>query len=203
MLLRDTRAIVDEMAEPAFVVGARHRFTVWNKGAERLLGYDERSVLGKRCDRVLCGTDVFENRFCDANCPVLNMARHRETVRGFQLNLRAADAQAIRTHVTVIVLSKTTSRFAILHVLKLLQPAQRGLNIPGEPANSNFSALPLTRREIEVIRYLAEGVRVRQIAQGLFISTVTVRNHIQAILRKLNVHSRLEAVSLARQAGLV
>lgn len=44
---------------------------------------------------------------------------------------------------------------------------------------------------------LAAGMDTRMIASMLFISPITVRNHIQNLLRKLGVHSRLEAVALA------
>jgi DNA-binding NarL/FixJ family response regulator len=43
---------------------------------------------------------------------------------------------------------------------------------------------------------MAEGAKNTEIAESLFISVPTVRNHIQHVLRKLDVHSKLEAVSL-------
>jgi DNA-binding NarL/FixJ family response regulator len=56
---------------------------------------------------------------------------------------------------------------------------------------------PLTKQERNVLNLLAHGHGVDVIADQLSISKNTVRNHIQNILRKLNVHSRLEAVALA------
>jgi DNA-binding CsgD family transcriptional regulator len=196
------------MANPAFVVDGQHRLSAWNKTAENLFGYETRSVLGKRCDRLLCGTDVFGNRFCGANCPVLNMARHGERVHPFELNLRAADGRTIRVNVAIVVLSETSSKFAIMHVLTPLKETKahsghQGWNVSGQSITDGSSPIALTRREIEVLRHLAEGARVDEIAKRLFISAVTVRNHIQAILRKLHVHSRLEAVSLARHIALL
>jgi DNA-binding CsgD family transcriptional regulator len=49
---------------------------------------------------------------------------------------------------------------------------------------------------------MAEGKRGRQIAEELVISTDTVRTHTRSIFSKLDVHSRLEAVRVARAAGL-
>ncbi len=57
--------------------------------------------------------------------------------------------------------------------------------------------LPLSDRETEVLRLLAGGVNTPGIAKKLFISDKTVRTHIQNILRKLGMHSRLEAVVYA------
>lgn len=57
----------------------------------------------------------------------------------------------------------------------------------------------LTPRQSEVLRLLESGRSTEQIAQDLHLSIETVRNHIRAILRALGVHSRLEAVSVARR----
>ncbi len=60
----------------------------------------------------------------------------------------------------------------------------------------------LSSRELEVLRAMMTGRRGRQIAGDLHISADTVRTHTQNIYAKLDVHSRLEAVSVARSAGL-
>jgi DNA-binding NarL/FixJ family response regulator len=60
----------------------------------------------------------------------------------------------------------------------------------------------LSPREREVLRGMVEGKRGRQIAQELMISTDTVRTHTRNVFSKLDVHSRLEAVRVARAAGL-
>jgi DNA-binding NarL/FixJ family response regulator len=61
----------------------------------------------------------------------------------------------------------------------------------------------LTPRQAEILRLLEHGRSTAQIADELHLSTETVRNHIRALLRALGVHSRLEAVAVARQAHLV
>ncbi len=61
----------------------------------------------------------------------------------------------------------------------------------------------LSRREREVLGAMVEGKRASQIAEQLTISTDTVRTHIRNIFGKLEVHTRLEAVKVARAAGLV
>ena len=67
----------------------------------------------------------------------------------------------------------------------------------------------LSNRELEVLALLAEGASSLRIAETLDISTNTVRTHVQSILTKLQVHSRLQAVAfavrhdiLADQSGL-
>ena len=60
----------------------------------------------------------------------------------------------------------------------------------------------LTRREQEVLRLLAEGADNHRIAQALVISPQTARTHVQNVLGKLGVHSRLEAAAFATRSGL-
>jgi DNA-binding NarL/FixJ family response regulator len=57
----------------------------------------------------------------------------------------------------------------------------------------------LTVREEEVLALLGEGLSSKQIAQRLTVTEATARNHIQSILSKLGVHSRLEAALYARE----
>ena len=61
----------------------------------------------------------------------------------------------------------------------------------------------LTTREREVLELLTEGMNGSRIAETLRISENTVRTHVQSILTKLQVHSRLEAAAFAVQHGLV
>jgi DNA-binding CsgD family transcriptional regulator len=64
-------------------------------------------------------------------------------------------------------------------------------------------ARDLTPRQEEVLQLLAEGLDTREIAGRLGVAVETARNHIRAILRRLGVHSRLEAVVAARRCGLL
>ncbi len=73
---------------------------------------------------------------------------------------------------------------------------------PAPKASSSDPLALLTARELEVLRELATGASNRIIADRLFISENTVRNHVHNLLEKLGLSSRREAVSLARQTGL-
>lgn len=68
-----------------------------------------------------------------------------------------------------------------------------------EKDDSPFSAL--TPRETEILGLLAEGQSNKAIARNLGISDGTVKLHVKAILRKLNVHSRVEAAVMAVERG--
>ncbi|MBN6886827.1 two-component system, NarL family, response regulator DesR [Cytobacillus horneckiae] len=60
---------------------------------------------------------------------------------------------------------------------------------------------PLTDREREVLELIAEGRSTKEIAQELNIKTGTVRNYISAILDKLEVTNRIEAITQSKQKG--
>lgn len=78
--------------------------------------------------------------------------------------------------------------------------SRSGANNPSPTGSELFSMLTL--REMQVMHELAAGGTNREIADRLFISENTVRNHVHSILDKLVLKSRREVVNLARQHGL-
>ncbi|HWG28435.1 MAG TPA: helix-turn-helix transcriptional regulator [Actinospica sp.] len=82
----------------------------------------------------------------------------------------------------------------------LAPPTAPPLPSPSAPPPSAISAL--TPRETQVLRCIAAGIGRTEIAKRLFMSPHTVRTHIQRILAKLDVHSALAAMALARRAGV-
>jgi LuxR family maltose regulon positive regulatory protein len=62
---------------------------------------------------------------------------------------------------------------------------------------------PLSEREIAVLHCLAEGLNSPQIARKLFISTNTVRTHLNNIYGKLDVHNRTQAILKVKALGLL
>lgn len=68
---------------------------------------------------------------------------------------------------------------------------------------SRSSRYGLSKREMEILRYIAEGDHNKEIAQKLFLSEGTVKNYISSIYSKLEVRNRLEAAKKASQEGLL
>lgn len=70
-------------------------------------------------------------------------------------------------------------------------------------AGASSSHLALTRREIEILCAVADGLTNQAIADRLVLSVHTVRTHVQTILAKLGAHSKLEAVVIAKRRRLL
>ena len=81
------------------------------------------------------------------------------------------------------------------------QMRMRGVQgIPrGSRSSTRLDPLGLTKREAQILCLLSEGLRNSAIAKRLFLSTKTVDHHVSAILTKLGVPSRAEAVAMARK----
>ena len=62
---------------------------------------------------------------------------------------------------------------------------------------------PLSQRELEVLRLVAQGLSNREISERLFLAVITVKGHNRNIFRKLQVRRRTEAVARARELGLL
>jgi putative two-component system response regulator len=84
-----------------------------------------------------------------------------------------------------------TSPTELAPLLAELRSTQRGLGAT------------LTAREVEVLELVAAGLPNRAIGEQLYLSVHTIRNHVQRILEKLQVHSKLEAVAVGVREGVV
>lgn len=98
---------------------------------------------------------------------------------------------------------------ALLHTVKgeaVLHPkiATRVLNILVEPNNNNPNSTGnLTKREIQVLKLVANGMNNQEIAEELVISISTAKAHVSNILSKLHLADRTQAAAFAWQTGLM
>lgn len=112
-----------------------------------------------------------------------------------KLVLEPAIAAKLIRHVASPTVSSTAGAASALPGARAAPPPTRsGLPIPFEP---------LTEREVEVLRLLAQGLPNKEIAARLVISERTAKFHVSSIMGKLGASNRTEAVSLAAQHNLI
>lgn len=84
--------------------------------------------------------------------------------------------------------------------LKTLRMFRQPIDFETEQADADIK---LTEREVKVLEQLATGIKYEQIAANLFVSTGTIRKHIENIYFKLQVHNKLEAIQKAKNNKII
>lgn len=200
------KATLEGTGDGAFAVAPDGTILTWNAAATRLLGYTEREVVGRRCCDLLDGYDDAGNRVCDPDCHIRTLARQDEPIRSFEFRTRTKAGRPLWLSMSVVALPRRNGEAPpIIHlardvtatkelVTRLQERLAAASPSPGTPGGGSAQ---LTRRELEVLRLLAQGLSTARAAERLSVSRTTVRNHVQNIFSKLGVHSRLEAVAYA------
>ncbi len=220
MRKREIKSLVESTADPAFSVNGMHAIEAWNEAAEALFGITAEDAIGKPCSSVINGYDEC-GKFCSEECCVLEAAAKDKKVRNFDLQVVTGDKRTwCNVSILIADIDETVGPSSV-HVLRPIDVSKR-LEVlvrdfvVNETGVSSEQAEQLTRitrtparetdlsaRELEILRLLAKGKTSRTMAEELSISPTTVNNHVQHVLKKMNAHTRLEAVRRAERAGLI
>jgi len=204
-LIIDDHLLFAEAIKPALAAEGVEVLGVATSGAEGL-----RAVAEHRPDLVLVDLGLPDQSGLSVGRAIA--AEHPETKVVALTALE--DPRAVRDAVRAgfhgyVTKDTSTSRFvqAVRSALagQVVYPrrlAMRGART-AEEETARLLASQLTSREREVLALLARGATGREIAARLAISPNTVRTHVQSILTKLQVHSRLEAAVFAMKHRLV
>jgi PAS domain S-box-containing protein len=186
----------------AFVIAGEGKIVLWNRAAEKILGYTAREALGRPCCELFVGRDDSGNRLCYRGCHVMTLVKMDEPIQNFDMQTRTKAGRPLWLNVSILVTPNGSGGPLTIHLFRDVTATKELLNMVNErfrapapaPAATNGD---LTRRELEILRFVAAGESTGAVAERLHVSRATVRNHVQNILGKLGVHSRLQAVAYA------
>jgi DNA-binding CsgD family transcriptional regulator len=211
--LADASRTVYGASDPVLVNDVeRQRVLSWNQSARDLLGYEESEVIGRSCYEVLRGRDDRGEEFCCPGCDVVMRVRHSRSPVSQELIVSNGAGCPLLLYVSTFVPGgNAPNRGTLIHVLIDIGRERRMAALIEETVNRHYPVArlmsllqttgnspltSLTKREMEVLAMLAKGMGTPDIAAALFISQSTVRNHIDHLLHKLGVRSRVEALAL-------
>ena len=204
----------------AFVIDEEMRILFWNKAAEAILGFNSSDVAGLYCYRLLHSYDEDKHLICRAKCQLARLALQSKPVPNYDIRVKTkqGDDRWLDMSVFTYRMDTTNGKRVIVHLFhdlnhkevdervlsRLVDAVIRYQDVPRE-SKIEIETLPeeLTPREGEILSLLANGHGTRDIATLLSLSLNTVRNHIQHILQKFQVHTRLEAVAVAMKHNLI
>jgi DNA-binding CsgD family transcriptional regulator len=221
----DETGLVLRAAAPMVGASPELEIVLWNDAAQALLGFTSSEVVGRRCFDVLHCPRATRRLYC-AGAGDRSASCGADCVPSFQTELSARSGERMSVGVTTVVVGSRDGGLR-LHLLReltrerqleellrqVMSTASRVSAGAGASAGAARLDPPLsspvrgvrgvTERERHVLRLLAQGSSTADIAAQLGITRRTARNHIQNILTKLRVHSRLEAVAYASARGFV
>ena len=198
--------IVMRTGTAAFSRGPEGTITAWNEAAETLMALPAEKALGRRCHEVMGGRDVFGNDYCGLTCSCRRMAAEEKRIHPIRLTETGAGGRPMGLRISILPAHGPNGP----ELVHLLEPAM-GAGALGVFSDELDDDEPppglgrgsLTRRVLDVLRHLVVGYGTEEIADRLMISPNTVRSHISQCLQKLDAHSRVEAVGVARRLDLV
>jgi len=191
--------------DAAFSVDRHGIIVSWNHAAEKMFGIPSSKAIGQTCWKILDGQDIYGNRYCWENCPLIGMVLRHESVHSFRAQFKTACNGMKNITISCLQVYGGAGDRQLLHICNASEETENHVEkthpLPRQSTNGHRGEL--TSREIEVLALLAEGKTTREIAKTLCIGIATARNHIQHTLYKLHVHTRLEAVVLGQRLDLV
>lgn len=214
--MKQLTAMLERTVDGAMVVDQEGKIVLWNRAAERLLGFRAGEVVGRFCRDVLRGETLSGRPLCSPFCPIGARIARGGGVRQFDMQTHTKAGRVVWLNVSSLpVPSRKPGAFLVAHLFRDITRHAKVSRLvqelhaaacpipvrPPEPCVAAMpdipAALPLSPREREILRRLANGERTADIAVALGIRPKTVRNHIQRLLEKLGVHSRLQALAIA------
>ena len=184
--LGDIFAALERLPVPIFAVDRDMTIRWLNRASRELVGDREGEPF----------TDVLE----PGSVPAASQAFAQKIVGNvesteYDVTLRTRDGRLVRAEISSVPVRGGKSVAGVFGLVSVDEQAAAPRAADG--------AVSLTPRQAQVLHLLARGCSTEQMADQLGVAPDTIRNHVRAILRRLGVHSRLEAVIEAHDRRLV
>jgi PAS domain S-box-containing protein len=195
----------ERSSDGVYAVDYDQNVVFWNRTAERILGHRAADVLGRKCFDLIAGGDFLGHPFCGEDCDVIRCSRKGKAPPNYDVRTHTAAGEGLWLNMSIVVLRGRRQRSTLtVHLFRDVTAERRRTPLPALRDAIDHPALArLTRRETEVLQLLAAGYDNENMAESLGVARSTLRNHIEHLLAKLGVHSRLEAVVLAARHRIV
>src|SRR5262245_2658588 len=216
----ELKKLVESTSDASFAVSSDGLIAAWNSAAEGLFGLPASSALGQSCGAILKATDECGS-VCSANCTVRRSIEQRHPLSNFDLQVETVNGRQWSNVSVLITDGYNSTRSYAIYLVRPIDLRKRleilvrdfvviNTNVRPEDAVAMMASTrapakdsDLSPRELEILRMLAHGESSKTVSAQLNISRTTVNNHVQHILRKLDAHTRLEAIRRAEHAGLI
>jgi len=208
VLIQAVLDLVSQSDDGVFAVDADQRIVFWSDRMAAISGMAAEAVAGEHCYEILQGVKRFGGAMCSPDCPVYHAALSGKKPESFEMTAPGAGGKALSVSV---IPAGSVGGPLLVHLVRDVTIRERAERLArsGLAAAELRDATPaegrprLRRREIEVLRLIADGYTTAAMAAHLGITIITVHNHVQAILKKLGVHTRREAVREGAHLGLL
>lgn len=188
-------------AEAWFAVDPWGTILELNEAAAGLLGLEPARAAGVKCYELLRGHGFEGTPICRDDCPYLDVDREEAAPGPLEMLAVAAGGTAaareleLRVHHLPI---RRQGRPLVVHLLEDVRTRRRheriGAKLEALRMGMPVAAGPLTKRQLQVLRLVVEGMSSLQIAGQLGIRPATARNYVGRVLDRLGVSSRSSAL---------
>lgn len=199
--------ILNRMEDSLIITDADDNIKIVNQATLDLLEYKEDEIIGKSIGMVV--SEKGSNEICEKSDAIKKLL-NKEHVNNVYNTYYSKDLKPIPISFSRSIMydndKEISGMIIIAHHVTEIKSDFRQINGNGENGYRNIKAMgeiPLTKRELEIIKLIAEEYTNFDIAEKLFISIRTVETHRRNIMQKLHVNSVISLVHYAIQNSII
>jgi len=199
--------ILNRMVDTLIITEANGKIAIVNQATLDLLDYTEEEIIGQSIDKILSRESGEE--ILNSSNTYINV--EEESVQNIFNTYYSKSGKAIPVSFSRSIMHDNENKISGMICIAFNNTESLHEEQPSNGENSVNEAryikavgeIPLTKRELEIIKLIAEELSNREIAEKLFISVRTVETHRKNIMQKLHTKSVIALVHYAAQNGII